>query len=166
MELSTPPSGEWFPRPRGDRPLSGQAMIETGWRYGFPRPRGDRPSYMTVDIDVHPGRRFPRPRGDRPLEYQCLSTSAQARFPRPRGDRPLLQGVRTALAIGVGSPAHAGIDPSGGAGVADLGALGSPAHAGIDPEYSLIGDKLPSWGGFPRPRGDRPRFSRRPTLST
>ena len=111
-----------FPRPRGDGPRLGTirwAGIEVppptrGWpparnhcpcRYhGSPAHAGMAPNRSPYELDPD---RFPRPRGDGPLMSEDI-TSAKEVPPPTRGWPPRrYQGI----AIGPGSPAHAGMAP-------------------------------------------------------
>ena len=133
---------QWFPRPRGDGPLSraylsGADLVPPptrGWplktgpmghfQRGSPAHAGMAPrntSWPSLPV------RFPRPRGDGP--YDDISLAGIQTVPPPTRGWPLCKHVG-ARSIG-GSPAHAGMAPNA-----------TPN----DLDYE----------GFPRPRGDGP----------
>ena len=139
---SATPSG--FPRTRGDRPYvdavnphmlavpphtRGSTATAKAWAEG----RIGSPAHAGIDRVFVSARSstegFPRTRGDRPLKSQIRGTGFSVP-PHTRGS--------TAR-----SPARPNLE------------FGSPAHAGIDPGGSVgVGVGL----GFPRTRGDRPRW--------
>ena len=158
-----PPIG--FPRPRGDGPHD-VPMARGRRTSGFPAHAGMDPAQQSgsVGFPAHAGmdgmtrRVSPPTRGWTPSPdcFPAHRCDLIRRFPRPRGDGPVhLLGRSMVLA---GFPAHAGMDPSyRWAPALDHGA-GFPAHAGMDPiQWPARRDRR----GFPRPRGDGPRTSRR-----
>ena len=152
-------SSSRLPRPRGDGPHTGGMSVSCasappptrGWPLDGSerRPAGcDSPAHAGMDLLSGPLQRLRLP------------------LPRPRGDGPLCAGLGRQDIYG--SPAHAGMDPTGASGwtlaprprgdgwdVSEAFVRGSPAHAGMDPRLT---PPSPSSWGLPRPRGDGPRF--------
>ena len=131
-----------LPRTRGDGPAAGRATARIfpapphtrGWtRYRTQLGRGCQGSPAHAGMDPCPHRcatRFPR-------------------LPRTRGDGP---GPRAAeRALGSAPPHTRGW--TWRQGRSRWRAMGSPAHAGMDPSWSRSGTP---WFGLPRTRGDGP----------
>ncbi len=134
----------WFPRPRGDGPRTSSTSVRR-WTVSPPT-RGwtpDEPSAVLTDAG------FPAHAGMDPAAY--ADWRSDERFPRPRGDGPYKdrwcgEGERV-------SPPTRGWTPDALQGIG-LG-LGFPAHAGMDPVRLKVTIRIP-W--FPRPRGDGPLY--------
>ncbi len=131
-----------FPRPRGDRPLPSPGRRPH--RLVPPPTRGStRDRLVRASAEVG----SPAHAGIDP--GTCSAASGRLRFPRPRGDRP--KPVTSARGKVMVPPPTRGSTALLGDLV--LVRLGSPAHAGIDPS-SKPAPAPPC--RFPRPRGDRP----------
>ncbi len=174
-----------FPRPRGDGPPFIFSNMPSNM---VPPPtRGWSPLFQFIGVaytgsPAHAGM----------VPYLQLAPGTLYRFPRPRGDGPGICSVRNwrnevppptrgwsprataADAIGVGSPAHAGMVPHQALEVIPgrrfprprgdgprphrpeaAKTKGSPAHAGMVPPHKGPARPPPR---FPRPRGDGPTF--------
>ena len=173
-----------LPRTRGDGP--GAPAVDAEVQLAPPHTRGWTRE-LVLDLDDHlgspahagmdpgrrgragRGRRLPRTRGDGPVLARTVVTDAAAP-PHTRG-WTLLEPV--VVGAGVGSPAHAGMDPpracpswrrrrlprtrGDGPDTASgsiNGDEGSPAHAGMDPRGN---GSTGSSARLPRTRGDGPR---------
>ena len=132
----------WFPRPRGDGPLTLSSMPALPWVSPPTRgwtflPKIAPHQYRGFPAHAGMDRESPRPR--RPIP----------RFPRPRGDGPVSLSVSPSLSLV--SP------PTRGWTREDVRhprcVCGFPAHAGMDLPRATV-SVLPRW--FPRPRGDGP----------
>ena len=139
------PPCEWFPRPRGDGPVTRCSPRSSS--LVSPPTRGWT-SYRSLPPGVVIG--FPAHAGMDPS--RAGSCRPAIRFPRPRGDGPPLR-HRSSRCVVV-SPPTRGWTRSLASRLQAL--LGFPAHAGMDPRGA---DRLGSPRRFPRPRGDGPRRS-------
>ena len=132
----------WLPRPRGDGPSPSRRRRTT--RAAPPPTRGWTSSRSRRTILPHgsPAHAGMDPSPTRPA-------TASSRLPRPRGDgpasRPASRRERRAP-----PPTRGWTGVVGNQGDDDLG---SPAHAGMDPTSSSLGAVV---SRLPRPRGDGP----------
>ena len=131
-----------LPRPRGDGPVP-PGMRE--WALGAPPPtRGwtlsrHRGALTAVGSPAHAGM-------DR---RPATSRSRRRGLPRPRGDGPAVKLLGRSVAVA--PPPTRGWTPDPARDLSDL--VGSPAHAGMDPSSTA---PSPHSGRLPRPRGDGP----------
>ncbi len=135
-----------FPRPRGDGPHIVGGFIDFR---GVPPPtRGwpPRQKHVRPQLDGSPAHA-----GMAPLMRP--QNPALVGFPRPRGDGPLRQSGQE-VTLAVPPPTRGWPLPCG---VGNMGSRGSPAHAGMAPSGRGLPDTCPR---FPRPRGDGPLFMR------
>ena len=135
-----------LPRPRGDGPdladlraaTSGAPPPTRGWTF-----HGAAARLLHDGSPAHAGMdRARRSRRPRPI-----------RLPRPRGDGPSAGSPRSPIARA--PPPTRGWTPVGHPG--HEAGLGSPAHAGMDPRQ-MVG--LTHYQRLPRPRGDGPFVAR------
>ena len=137
-----PNTRPWLPRPRGDRPRT--RRIARSAISAPPPTRGSTPHRLAR---LRLGSGSPAHAGIDPT--RAAITTAARRLPRPRGDRPVDH--LTPAASDAAPPPTRGSTPL--RGELGPGVVGSPAHAGIDP--SSVPRERPL-RGLPRPRGDRP----------
>ncbi len=143
---STGFEGEWLPRSRGDGPAAYRAAYPE--RLAPPLTRGWTPRVAAAGA-VDAG--SPAHAGMDP--FGRFVVARRKRLPRSRGDGPA--SITSGQTVRVAPPLTRGWTPGpGDTGVIEVG---SPAHAGMDPTAYR---RASAGGGLPRSRGDGPRAGR------
>ncbi|MFN5061117.1 MAG: translation initiation factor IF-2 [Chloroflexota bacterium] len=158
--LTNRPTGDRPPRPAGDRPFTPRAGGDRPTGDRPPRPAGDRPFTPRSGGDRPTGDRPPRPAGDRPFTPRSggdRPSGDRPYTPRPAGDRPAGGGDRPF------TPRSGGDRPSGDRPYTPRPAGDRPAGGGDRPYTPRSGGDRPMGDRPPRPAGDRPVNSDRPS---
>ena len=147
-----PTPSDRLPRPRGDGPHVGLAVLAAASRLGSPAHAGmDPPAVRHFGLVGHGG--SPAHAGMDPSASEIRVVVPDSAPPPTRGWT--LCGRSVWNTVDDGSPAHAGMDPFPVSDATAGPLRGSPAHAGMDPALNPHGEA--SWPRrLPRPRGDEP----------